>query len=473
MKTLKMAFLGGAALSVLSVGAQADDLADLKAQIESLNARVAQMEAAPQVPAGYSLLTISEGARPETPGLPLTAQERAAYGETATIVSVLPTADAPATTTITWSGYARAALVYGDSDGDISVRYRSISEGHVGPWEDFFYNGERIGFSYGDDDVDVLARGQIRVNASTDTAVGEVGVDIRMRANFDGNGDTDVYSDVAWGYWAMTPELTFGGGYAGSLGNIGYGYDGACTCYYTDNADVAFNPGDTTQLRLSYASGPFSMGIALEDASFYDPDQGDVAGGSGRGDINQDKLGVAGEIKYSGDMFTGEIAGVWRSIGDDYNNDPDNPALAAANYDDLWQIGAGVGFSWDMFALSIGAAMGSGPALVEADGAVQGFAVPILALDSQDWWGVSALAAFNFSDTWHAELGAGYKSRDYDGDSGYVWSAVCLHQWCGLRHVGGSRRCLLRSRPAADPRSRSRVLQHRDHLEHHLPRRGG
>ncbi len=314
-----------------------------------------------------------------------------------------------------------------------------------------------MAISYGDDDVDVLARGQIRVNASTDTAVGEVGVDIRMRANFDGNGDTDVYSDVAWGYWAMTPELTFGGGYAGSLGNVGYGYDGACTCYYTDNADVAFNPGDTTQLRLSYASGPFSMGIALEDASFYDPDQCDVAGGSGRGDINQDKLGVAGEIKYAGDMFTGEISGVYRAIGDDYDD------FADASYDDLWQIGAGVGFSWDMFALSIGAAMGSGPALVEADGAVQGFAVPILALDSQDWWGVSALAAFNFSDAWHAELGAGYKSRDYDGDSGYDYTVLVLlrlDQWCGLRHVGGSRRCLLRSRPAADPRSRSRVVHH-------------
>ena len=423
MKTLKMAFLGGAALSVLSVGAQADDLADLKAQIESLNARVAQMEAAPQVPAGYSLLTISEGARPETPGLPLTAQERAAYGETATVISVLPTADAPATTTITWSGYARAALVYGDSDGDFNVRYRSISEGDRGPWESVeLYDGEdRITGSYGDDSVDVLARGQIRVNASTDTAVGEVGVDIRMRANFNGNGDTDVYSDVAWGYWAMTPELTFGGGYAGSLGNVGYGYDGACTCYYTDNADVAFNPGDTTQLRLSYASGPFSMGVALEDASFYDPNEYDIAGGAGRGGINTDKLGVAGELKYAGDMFSGEISGVYRAIGDDYRSfDID------VNYDDLWQIGAGIGFSWDMFALSIGAAMGSGPALVEADGAVQGFATTfpefsgasaVLALDSQDWWGVSALAAFNFNDAWHAELGAGYKSRDYDGDS--------------------------------------------------------
>ena len=56
----------------------------------------------------------------------------------------------------------------------------------------------------------------------------------------------------------MTPELTLGGGYSGSLGNIGYGYDGACNCYYTDNADVCFDPGDTSQMRLSYASGPMA-----------------------------------------------------------------------------------------------------------------------------------------------------------------------------------------------------------------------
>ena len=87
------------------------------------------MEAAPQVPAGYSLLTISEGARPETPGLPLTARERAAYGETATVISVLPTADAPATTTITWSGYARAGLVYSNTDGDLKIRAALLRDG--------------------------------------------------------------------------------------------------------------------------------------------------------------------------------------------------------------------------------------------------------------------------------------------------------------------------------------------------------
>ena len=149
------------------------------------------------------------------------------------------------------------------------------------------------------------------MNASTDTAVGEVGVDIRLRANFDGNGAADVYSDVAWGYWAMTPELTFGGGYAGSLGNVGYGYDGACTCYYTDNADVAFNPGDTTQLRLSYASGPFSMGDRLGRCVYQ---HRRVLRRRGNVKLNGDKLGVAGELKYAGDMFSGEISGVWRAV---------------------------------------------------------------------------------------------------------------------------------------------------------------
>ena len=111
------------------------------------------------------------------------------------------------------------------------------------------------------------------------------------RIDPDGNGVADVYLKTAWGYWAMTPELTLGGGYAGSLGNIGYGYDGACTCYYTDNADVGFDPGDTTQLRLSYASGPFSMAVALEDSGFNN------GYGNDNDYNNGQNLGVAGEIR--------------------------------------------------------------------------------------------------------------------------------------------------------------------------------
>ncbi|MGB3139885.1 MAG: hypothetical protein WBB16_03715, partial [Aestuariivirga sp.] len=237
MKTMKVALLATAALAAVSVSARADDTAAIKAQLEALTARIAQLEAAPAVPVGFSLLTVSEGTATVVPGLGLDAQQIAREGDKATIIGVLPTADAPASTTIEWSGYVRAAIVY--------VDYGDNTE-----------DGE---------DLDIYARGQLKVVGKTDTAVGEVGVQVRMRADFDGKPGSyysstysygyynqrdsshgnEVYMKEAWGWWAMTPELTLGGGYTGSLGNIGYGYDGACNCYYTDNADVAFDPGDT------------------------------------------------------------------------------------------------------------------------------------------------------------------------------------------------------------------------------------
>ena len=405
MKSIKLALLGGAALAVTAAAAHADDLDALKAQIEALNARVAAMEAAPAVPAGYSLLAISEGPLSQTPGLPMNNKQLAAYGNEATYISVLPTADAPAGATITWSGYVRAGLVYyhNDTKAELKVRDTNIP-GSNG----VLFKGEEEN-SY--DDWDVPVRGQLRVKASTDTAVGEVGVDIRLRANFDGNGAGDVYSDVAWGYWSMTPELTFGGGYAGSLGNIGYGYDGACTCYLTDNADVGFNPGDTTQLRLSYASGPFSMAVALEDASVNNT----FVGNSGRFNEYNDQLGVAGEIKYSGDVVNGEISGVWRGRNTDtifsYFGTDDGWSP-----DDLWQVGVGIGFALgDMASLSLAAAMGAGPFETVAPnsspaaGDITG-GLPV----NNTWWGVSGLASANLSDAVHAEIGVGYKARDFE-----------------------------------------------------------
>ena len=46
MKTMKMALLAGAAVAVSTAAAHADELSDMKAQIEALNARVAAMETA-------------------------------------------------------------------------------------------------------------------------------------------------------------------------------------------------------------------------------------------------------------------------------------------------------------------------------------------------------------------------------------------------------------------------------------------
>jgi hypothetical protein len=412
MKSIKLALMGGAALAVTAAAAHADDLDALKAQIEALNARVAAMEAAPAVPAGYSLLAMSEGPMVQTPGLPMTNKEAFAAGDTATYISVLPTADAPAGTTITWSGYVKAGVVYTNTKYDNELRVRNGASGS------FVEIEER---TEDDDSTDILSRGQVRVTGVTDTAVGEVGVDIRLRGNFNGNGNANVIMPTAWGYWAMTPEVTFGGGYAGSLGNIGYGYDGACVCLYTDNASVDFNPGDTTQLRLSYASGPLAAAVAFEDAS-YNPD-GNASDATGQ---NPDGLGVAGEIKYTGDVVNGEISAVWRSIDD-----------GAYEYsDNLWQVGAGLGFSLgDMATLSLAAAYGAGPwQNVASNSSNEAGDITTSVPYDNTWWGVSGLLAVNLTDEVHAEIAAGYKDRDGDdaddgeisseGIQGSVWAIM-------------------------------------------------
>jgi hypothetical protein len=328
MKTMKIALLGTAALAAVSVSARADELSDLKAQIEALNARVAQVETAPSVPAGYQLMTIGEGKATQIPGLESDRQ----MGDTATIIGIMPTADAPAETSIEFSGLVRAALV----------------------WDDFD-NG-------GDDDFSIRTRGQLKVTGKTETAVGEVGATITFRANEVGFGDPSVISNEQYGYWNITPELTLGGGYTGSLSGIGYGYDGKCNCYYTDNANAGYGHGDTTQMRLSYNSGPIGFAIAIEDDESFGSDNDDI--------------GVAAELKYSGDVVSGEISGGWWES------------------DDAW-VGIGLGFGLDMFSVSVSGAFGE--------------------LNNADFWKANILASANLTDAVHAELG--FNIVDADGDA--------------------------------------------------------
>lgn len=373
--------LGGSALAALSLQARADDLSELKAEIETLNARVAAMEAAPSIPPGYQLLSISEGQLVETPGAPLSARERASYHGRATIISVLPTADAPAGTTISWSGYVRSAIIYHGVRQDVKTKAYALSGG------DWVRDPARD--AQGSDslnDWDMGARGQLLVQASTQTAVGEVGAELKLRADYNGNGPGTVYGEKVWGYWAMTEELTLGGGYNDSLGKIIYGYDGSCTCYYTDNADVALDPGDTSQLRLTYSKGPFTAAVAVEDAS-YDGDA-----------IDSGLLGVAGELAYASDVFSGQIAGVWR-----------DSKSAQTDASSLWQIGLGGQVNiGELGYISVGAAAGQGPFTVVDS---QGLITQEADYDNK-WWGASALASLNITDSTHAEFAGGYKHRD-------------------------------------------------------------
>ncbi len=375
MKTMKVALLATAALAAVSASARADDAAAIKAQLEALTARIAHLEAAPAAPVGYSLLTMSEATATKVPGLDGFSKQDNSYGDTASVIGILPTADAPATASVEWSGYVRAMIIYHD-----------------------FNNDDSDGFTYSTDvgdGVDVAGRGQLKVVGKTDTAVGEVGVRLQLRGDFAGvEQRATVKYNEAWGWWAMTPELTLGGGYSGSLGYVGYGIDAACTCNATDWGDTYNNPGDTSQVRLSYASGPLTAAIALEDAtrsSSNSPKYFNSASG--------DALGIAGKIGWAGDSVSGEIAGAWR------DGDSSNSILVphGGHFDSgvdgessSWVIGAGMGFALgDMANLSIAANVGQ-----------TNF--------NADVWNVSALVGMNLSDTVRAEVGGGYKSYSYN-----------------------------------------------------------
>ena len=385
MKVMKLALLGTAALAAVSVSARADNLSDLKSQIEALQADVAALQAAPSVPAGYSLLTMSEAPAIVVPGLEV--RDSNAKSATVNTIGVLPTADVPASTVIQWSGSVRAAIAYDDVDYDLAP----------------------VLFEAGVDDnnLHLKARGRLDVTGTTDTAVGEVGAAISFYGDFDNNMTDDigfttnsasVYMDYAWGWWKMTPELTFAGGYNGSLATIGYGIRKINDAYIS-RGSVGVDGGDFTQLRVSYNSGPVGVALALEHT-----DEGDniasYAGGP---------FGVAAEVTYSGDVFNAEIAGFLR--------DADSNYAAAGGKVTQSQIGLGIGAKLsDMFDISAAGSFGNNVWYTDGNG--------------EQWigdgWEVSAAIVATLSDSVSAEIGAGWSSYDYDFAAGDTTDRVAV-----------------------------------------------
>jgi hypothetical protein len=356
MNVLKIALLGTAALAAVSVSARADDLADLKSQIEALNGRISQLEATPSVPAGYQLLSISEANAIIVPGV----EYDKAYGAKATNIGILPTADVPASTNIQWSGFVKAAIVYKE------VNYDSSSVSDV-------------------DSVDVVSKAGLKVVGTTDTAVGEVGVAVALvaeSAGFDklNRGNHSVGTDGYWGWWKMTNELTLAGGVAGSLAGNGQGFDGKATAHYAggDGSGGYGGHGDPSQIRLSYASGPISFAVAIEDEDSSDPQ-----------DTSTD-LGAAAELKWSGDSIGFELnAGYWAGSTDDLN------ALTNVNNDSSWTINAGANMGLgDIANLSVAAGIGEDQHL---------------AGNADRFSKASAHLGFTLSDAVTAELGVSHK----------------------------------------------------------------
>ena len=249
-KWIRRALLGGVAMAVMATGAQADDLSDLKAQIEALQARVNTIETrGAALPEGVSLITFQRGAKEiaMTGGDDTKLLDRGPEGRGYTI-AITPTADLPAPATeITLSGGIRVLALWGKS------KYLGVT----------------------DNDFDLAARGTLNIRSKTDTAVGQVRTRIQIRNQFSGfgfsAGGTDpvpgdattpgVQARLAYGEWDFMPGWTLLAGHAGQIAAV------TNVSYPTQPAMYGLDSTRHNQIRLTYSGGPISFGLGIENPS--------------------------------------------------------------------------------------------------------------------------------------------------------------------------------------------------------------
>ena len=370
MNTIKFALLGTAAIAAVSVSAQAStasDVAALRAQVEALSAQVAAAQTSADLPAGYQFVTTSM--QPS-----LLDPTRKAF-----TLAIMPTADAPASTVLQWSGFARAALVY------TSIHNDATNVG--GP--------QALAPAVTDSSKNhIKVRGQLNVTGKTDTAVGEVGATLKIRDEWDGQVATAVSFPTAIGWWALTPNLTLSGGFDGIVGGIGgYGTD-KLNAFYTDGApNSAGNSGDTSQFALAYADGPISFKIAVGHYEYKVANLSGVVANPVPGPVlgaNISDYAFGAQAEYKGDAFSAKVAGF----------------VEGADY----QVGVGATASMDMFTLSAAAAIGK-----DTNHTFSIWGGTFIAVEDATYWNANLFAGASLSDSVKAELGFGY--NNYQGST--------------------------------------------------------
>ena len=379
MNTIKFALLGTAAIAAVSVSAQAStasDVAALRAQVEALSAQVAAAQTAADLPSGYQFVTTSM--QPS-----LLDPTRKAY-----TIAIMPTADAPSSTVLQWSGEVRAALVFTSHREDWSIGpVPATAAARATKDADFNH---------------INVRGQLNVTGKTDTAVGEVGATLKFRENWDGNLGSAVFMPTAIGYWNLTPNLTLSGGFDGIVGGIGgYGTD-KLNAYYTDGTpNASTNSGDTSQFALAYADGPISFKVAVGHYVGFNNVLG--TGFVAPATIATADYAFGAQAEYKGDSFSGKVAGFVH--GGDY------------------QVGVGATASMDMFTLSASAAIGhNDDQLYKTYSNAAGLL--FYDVEAADFWNASVFAGASLSDSVKAEIGAGYTQVSSTRDNANKWGVA-------------------------------------------------
>ena len=231
-KWLRRALLGGVAVSVMATGAQAEDLNDLKAQIEALQSRVNELETQQaQAPANNSGISFRRGDALADWNTDR-AQEGQMPAERGMTIAITPTADVPAPVTeVTVSGYVKGDFIW-DFDQSLGTTFTS-----------------GVGIDQRDQkDVHFSTHAQqtrFRIRSRTDTAIGQIRT--LIEGHFFGAG-LGFGLRHAWGEWDMTPNWTLGIGRFWRLG-----YDVFTGVTLVDFGGSAGAPGRsrTEQVRLT------------------------------------------------------------------------------------------------------------------------------------------------------------------------------------------------------------------------------
>ncbi len=264
IKGLRRALLGGAALMAMTSGVQADELAALKSQLESLQSRVdslAQPAPRSQAPAGASLVTFERGSRMDFVA-PHAARDRGnANDDAGFTIAITPSADLPAPVAeIALYGYVKGDVIY-DLDGNHNkFSFSMPGQDLTGADDDGFVflhaNQSRFGIK---SKVDPSI-GQIRSRIEMDFYCASESAD--LGPGFQGFGQTFCTRlRHAFGEWDLTPNWTLLVGQTDQTAMLSI--VGVTT---VDNyGDAGVNGGTRrAQMRLTYHDGPLSWAVSME-----------------------------------------------------------------------------------------------------------------------------------------------------------------------------------------------------------------
>ena len=247
------ALAGGVAFAAMVAGAQADELSALKAQIEALQSRVNQVEAAGPTASnarseGVSYISFRRGSDIAMSGRSGRAGDDSPSDRGFTM-AITPTADVPAPVMeVSVGGFVKGDLIY-DTRNNLGR-----AAGAKG-----------VAIDGGDDENFQAHARQSRFNirSRSDTAVGQ----IRTLVEGDFWNDTGFFRlRHAWGEWDLMPDLTLG---VGQSWSTHYHFAGEIPTVDFDGmtGTAGYNQSRSTQIQLKSASGPFSWAVGLQDPS--------------------------------------------------------------------------------------------------------------------------------------------------------------------------------------------------------------